>query len=71
MLRYLYRYEIKAIFLNQLIVNMRTGGMSNASLKHRFHALVNDYKAIKANDISFPLVTLLAKKLSKIKQYLH
>jgi glycosyltransferase involved in cell wall biosynthesis len=71
MLRYLYHYQIKAVFLNKLIVNMRTGGMSNASSKHRYHALINDYKAIKANNISFPMVTLLAKKLSKIKQYLH
>ncbi|MBB2144120.1 glycosyltransferase [Pedobacter sp. LMG 31464] len=71
MLRYLYRYQIKAVFLNQLVVNMRTGGMSNASFKQRYHALVNDYKAIKANNISFPIVTLLVKKLSKLKQYLH
>jgi len=71
MLRYLYRYQIKAVFLNQLIVNMRMGGMSNASFKHRYHAFINDYKAIKANDVSFPLLAIAAKKISKIKQYLH
>lgn len=71
MLRYLYHYQINAVFLDHLIVNMRTGGMSNASFKHRYHAFINDYKAIKANNISFPLLTIAAKKISKIKQYLH
>ncbi|MFD0941951.1 glycosyltransferase family 2 protein [Pedobacter boryungensis] len=71
MLRYLYRFQINAVFLNQLIVKMRTGGMSNASFRHRYHALINDYKAIKANKVSFPLITILLKKMSKIRQYLH
>ena len=71
MLRFLYQYQVKAVFLDQLIVNMRIGGMSNASMKHRYHALVNDLKALKANRLPFPLFTLLLKKISKLKQFLH
>ena len=70
MLRFLYCNDVNAVFLNLLIVEMRTGGMSNASFYQRYKALFNDYKAIKANRISFPLRTLLLKKMSKIVQYI-
>lgn len=70
MLRFLYWHEVKAVFLNKLLVNMRLGGMSNASWKQRYHALLNDYKAIKSNRLPFSFITLLLKKLSKISQFL-
>lgn len=71
MLRFLYRYQIKAVFLDLLVVNMRTGGMSNASINQRYLAFINDYKAAKQNQISFPLWTILLKKIGKIGQFLH
>ncbi len=71
MVRFLYKYQINAIFLNKLIVNMRTGGMSNASLKHRYKALINDYRALIANRIPFALLTIFLKKISKIQQFIH
>lgn len=70
MLRFLYKHRVKAVFLDELMVNMRTGGMSNASMKQRYHALVNDYKAARTNGVSFPFVTILLKKLSKVSQFL-
>lgn len=70
MLRFLYHHQVKALFLDKLLVNMRLGGMSNASWKQRYHALLNDYKAIKSNHLPFSLITLLLKKLSKISQFL-
>lgn len=71
MIRFLYKYQINAVFLNKLIVNMRTGGMSNASLKHRYKALVNDYKALNENDVPFSVFAILFKKLSKIIQFVR
>lgn len=71
MLRFLYRYRVKAVFLNKLMVNMRTGGMSNASLKHRYHALVNDYKALLQNKVPFSFFTLFFKKISKLTQFIR
>lgn len=71
MLRFLYRHQIKAVYLNQLIVNMRVGGMSNASIKQRYLAFINDYRAAKNNQISSPLWAILLKKMGKISQYLH
>jgi len=69
MLRYLYAHQIKAKYLAVLIVNMRVGGMSNANLTQRYKALINDYRAIRANKIPFPLKALLFKKLAKIPQF--
>jgi len=71
MIRFLYQHQVKAVFLNQLIVNMRIGGMSNASFKQRYHAMLNDFKAMRSNAIPYPIITLLLKKISKIGQFLH
>ncbi|WP_316765169.1 glycosyltransferase family 2 protein [Pedobacter frigiditerrae] len=71
MIRFLYRFQIKAVFLDHLLVNMRAGGVSNSSTKQRYLALKNDYRAMRRNAIPHPLITLLFKKLSKIPQYLH
>lgn len=71
MVRFLYRHSVKAVFLNKLMVNMRTGGMSNASLKHRYKALVNDYKALRRNNVPFAFLTVFLKKISKVVQFIH
>ncbi len=71
MLRFFYSHHVKAIFLDQLIVKMRIGGISNSSNKQRYLAAKNDYKALKVNQVPMPLASLLFKKLSKIAQYFH
>ena len=69
MVRYLYVNQIKVQFLNKLLVNMRIGGVSNSSLKQRYLAFINDYKAVKMNKLPFPLTTILLKKVSKLRQF--
>lgn len=69
MLRFLYKHRVSSAHLPMLMVNMRNGGMSNQSLKHRYLAMQNDYAALKHNQIPLPLVALLLKKLRKIKQF--
>lgn len=71
MLRYFYFFKVNAVYLPKLMVNMRTGGMSNASLNHRYSALLNDYKALQVNKVAFPLLALFFKKISKITQFIH
>lgn len=70
MVRFLYLHEVKAYFLKKLLVNMRIGGMSNSSLKQRYSAFVNDYKAAKQNKLPYPLTTVFLKKISKLQQFL-
>lgn len=71
MLRMLYKFKINAVYLNKLMVLMRTGGISNASMAHRKHAFNNDLKAIKQNGIKMPYLTLVLKKMRKLVQFLH
>lgn len=71
MIRFLYRYNVEAVHLDKLMVKMRIGGMSNSSLKQRYKALVNDYKAAKVNQLPFPFLTIFFKKTRKISQFLH
>lgn len=70
MLRLLYKHRIKTQHLPVLMVKMRNGGMSNQSIKHRYEAFLNDYAALKNNEVPFPLLALLLKKLRKINQFL-
>jgi len=68
-LRYFYINKIAAVYLPRLMVNMRTGGVSNNSLWSRIAALVNDYKALKRNSLPYPLLVVMRKKLSKLSQF--
>ena len=70
MVRFLYLHQVNAKFLDKLFVNMRVGGMSNSSLKQRYLALINDYKAVKKNSLPYPLLTVFFKKITKLKQFL-
>ncbi|SOD18678.1 glycosyltransferase family 2 protein [Pedobacter xixiisoli] len=69
MLRYFYKHQITTAYLPKLMVNMRSGGMSNQSAKHRYAAFLNDYAALKQNNVPMPLMALLLKKLRKIRQF--
>lgn len=71
MLRYFYFFKLSAVYLPKLMVNMRTGGMSNATLNHRYSALLNDYKALQVNKVAAPFLALFFKKVSKLTQFLH
>ncbi|MBB6235474.1 glycosyltransferase [Pedobacter sp. AK013] len=68
-LRYFYTHKMEASYLPVLMVNMRTGGLSNQSLMSRVSAFVNDYKALKRNNIPYPIFVVIRKKLSKLSQF--
>ena len=70
MLRFLYKNEIAVAHLPKLMVNMRSGGMSNQSMKHRYVAFINDFNALKSNKIPLPLLALVLKKARKIRQFI-
>ncbi|WP_443938139.1 glycosyltransferase family 2 protein [Pedobacter sp. MW01-1-1] len=69
MVRYFFAFKIVAQYLPKLLVNMRTGGLSNQSISNRAKALMNDYKALKRNQVPYPWRAVLKKKLSKLTQY--
>ncbi len=69
MLRFLYKHRISASYIPQVLVKMRTGGISNVSLSSRIKANREDRRAWKINGLKAGNLTLLLKPLSKLRQY--
>lgn len=70
MLRLMYRYQVKAYHVKQVMVNMRTGGISSKNLNNRIKAWQFDLLAMRQNKLPFPILTLVLKPLRKIIQFL-
>ncbi len=69
MLRMLYKYELKAKYIPHVQMKMRTGGVSNVSLRNRIRANNEDYQAWILNGLTPKWYTRFAKPLSKIRQW--
>ncbi len=70
MLRLLYKHRISTAYLPEVLVRMRTGGQSNASFRHRWHANREDRLAWKRNGLRPLPHTTWIKPIRKIGQYL-
>ena len=70
MLRFLLRYQVKVAYIPEVLVHMRTGGVSNVSLRNRLKANQMDRMAWKVNGLRPYPWTLWAKPLRKLKQWM-
>ena len=70
MLRVLVKHSCSTAYLPEVLVKMRAGGLSNASLKHRMKANKEDRQAWKLNGLTPYFFTLYFKPLRKILQFL-
>jgi len=70
MLRILYMHGYKASYIPSVLVKMRSGGISNASLRNRFRANREDAKAWRLINKRPHFFTVYLKPLRKIPQYL-
>jgi len=70
MLRLLVKHRITTAYIPEIMVRMRSGGMSNATLKNRLLANRNDRLAWKVNGLRPYPWTLYFKPLRKLRQYL-
>ncbi len=68
-LRFLYKNKIKVHYLPRVLVNMRSGGLSNRNLKHRLKAHMEDYRAWEFNGINPSWYTLMLKPVRKVLQF--
>ena len=69
MLRMIHKHKIKLGYLNKIIVKMRVGGVSNASLKNRIRAQIDTKTSWEMNALKPNFFTLIMKPLSKISQF--
>jgi len=70
MLRILVKYKLKANYIPRVLVKMRTGGVSNASILHRLRANQEDRLAWKLNGLRPYFFTLYLKPIRKISQFI-
>lgn len=70
MLRFIHKHKCSISYLPRVVVKMRIGGVSNASLLNRIKANREDKKAWIVNGLKPKPYTLIFKPLSKIGQFL-
>jgi glycosyltransferase involved in cell wall biosynthesis len=68
MLRFMHPNNVKALYLNKVMVKMQQGGLSNKNLANRIKAWKYDLKAMSDNGVLFPLAAIIIKPLRKIIQ---
>jgi glycosyltransferase len=71
MLRILYKYRFNAVYLPEVLVKMRSGGMSNGSVKKRLRANKEDRLAWRLNSLTPFFFTLYLKPLRKLFQFIN
>jgi glycosyltransferase len=67
-LRFLAVEKIRTVYIPQVLVRMRAGGISNGSLKTIIHKSIEDVAVLRRNNIG-GLLTLLRKNFSKLNQF--
>jgi len=70
LLRFMLLKNISVQYVPGVLVHMRGGGYSNRSVKNRWAAHLEDYRAWRVNGISAKWYTVPLKPLRKLKQYL-
>lgn len=68
MLRVLEKHRLQSVYLPKVLVKMRTGGASNASVGNIAKANLQCWKAWRQNGLGVSPLPVLAKPLSKLKQ---
>ncbi|MFN7120029.1 MAG: glycosyltransferase family 2 protein [Saprospiraceae bacterium] len=69
MLRFLYKHRAVAHYIPEVLVKMRTGGMSNANFRHRLRANREDLRAWRVNGLRPYFFTTLLKPIRKLNQF--
>jgi glycosyltransferase involved in cell wall biosynthesis len=71
LLRVFMKHRFNIVYIPEVLVKMRAGGMSNASLKNRLRANNEDRMAWKVNGLKPYFFTLYLKPLRKIFQFIQ
>lgn len=71
LLRVFMKHKFNIVYIPEVLVKMRAGGMSNASLKNRLRANNEDRMAWKVNGLKPYFFTLYLKPLRKIFQFIQ
>ncbi len=71
MLRFLLKHKVEPAYLPEVIVKMRTGGLSNVSFANRWRANKEDRMAWRLNGLKPNIFTRYLKPFRKLPQFLN
>lgn len=71
MLRFLYKNKVKSVYLPEVLVKFREGGLSRSSVLSIIKNNIDCYRAWKINGLRPNIFMPLLKPLSKIDQFLN
>lgn len=66
----LFRAQLNTHYLNAFLVIMRAGGVSNGSISKYCKSVKWDLRAVKSIGVRSPYLTVLAKRVRKISQFI-
>lgn len=69
LVRMMFKLQLKTAYVDEVLVKMRLGGMSNASIQNRMLANREDYRAWAVNGLKPPIGLQILKPLRKLKQF--
>ncbi len=69
MLRFLVKNGLTTYYIPEVLVKMRTGGVSNRKLKNLIIKTTQDYKAWKINDLKGAATAIFLKNIRKLPQF--
>ncbi len=61
-------HRIKSFYTSDIMVRMRSGGMSNSGLKGMYKSLKECYDALKLHKVKFPIMYIINTLLYRLKQ---
>lgn len=68
-LRFLYKHRVRTIYLPEILLKIRVGGVSRPGIVNTSKMFVENYRACKANGLKHPLIVCFLKRLLKTPQY--
>ena len=69
-IRLLYKNKINVLYIPEILVHMRLGGVSNSTILNRLRGNNEDYLSWKLNGLKPPLFLRLRKPISKLLQFI-
>ena len=69
MLRFFEKYNIRSKYIPNTIVNMKVGGVSNASLQNKILILQEEFRAFAQNDLQVNKFLYLWAKAKNLRQF--
>src|SRR4030095_14607820 len=66
--RFFEKLRIPAIYISDIMVRMRSGGMSNSGLQGMYQSLKECYDALKHHKVKFPILYIINTVLYRVRQ---